>query len=59
MKLEQWEKNSVGSVGRAVASDEEGPRFESNHWQNLIVTIFTLLTVEKKKRKKRPGMTHF
>ena len=25
-----------GSVGRAVDSDTQGPRFESSHWQKFI-----------------------
>ena len=27
---------NCGSVGRAVASDTRGPRFESSHWQKFI-----------------------
>ena len=27
--------SGCGSVGRAVASDTRGPRFESSHWLNL------------------------
>ena len=27
------------SVGRAVASDTRGPRFESSHWQNFIYIL--------------------
>ena len=27
--------SGCGSVGRAVASDTRGPKFESSHWQNL------------------------
>ena len=43
-----------GSVGRAVASDSRGPRFESCHRQN-----FTVNSIEKTKiKKKRPGMAH-
>ena len=30
-----------GSVGRAVASDTRGPQFESSHWQDFIMNIFT------------------
>ena len=28
--------SGCGSVGRAVASDARGPRFESSHWQKFI-----------------------
>ena len=28
--------SGCGSVGRAVASDTRGPRFESSHWQKII-----------------------
>ena len=28
--------SGCGSVGRAVASDTSGQRFESSHWQNII-----------------------
>ena len=28
-----------GTVGRAVACDTRGPRFESSHWQNLYCTL--------------------
>ena len=39
----QW----CGSVGRAVASNTRGPRFESSHWQKLIYILnnFLLSTV--------------
>ena len=39
----------VGSVGRAVASDSRGPRFESRQWQNLSET-FLLSTVLKRRK---------
>ena len=36
--------NDCGSVGRGVASDTRGPRFESSHWQTLpILPIFCQL----------------
>ena len=28
--------SGCGSVGRAVASDYRGPRFESKHWQHFM-----------------------
>ena len=38
------EGSGCGSVGRAVASDTRGPRFESSHRQNLL-NICSLSTV--------------
>ena len=38
----QW---LCGSVGRAVASDTRGPRFESSHRQKFILNICFLSTV--------------
>ena len=32
-----------GSVGRAVASNSRGPRFESSHWQKFILNIYCQL----------------
>ena len=43
------------SVGRAVASDTRGPRFESSHGQNFIHE-FIINCIEK--TKIRPGMAH-
>ena len=39
--------SGCGSVGRAVASDTRGPRFESSHWQKFIyiMNICLLSTV--------------
>ena len=31
--------SGCGSVGRAVAFDTRGPRFESSHWQKFIYTL--------------------
>ena len=42
----QW---LCGSVGRAIASDTRGPRFDSSHWQNLL--NICLLSTELKRRK--------
>ena len=52
------------SVGRAVASDTRGPRFESSHRQKIIFLYYTFvyrqLCIENTKiKKKRPGMAHF
>ena len=33
---------SGGSVGRAVASDTRGPRFESSNRRNFIMNMFTV-----------------
>ena len=56
--------SGCGSVGRAVASDTRGPRFESNHRQKFINIEQLLYTVNcvlkrRKIKKKRPGMAHF
>ena len=51
-----------GSVGRAVASDVRGPRFESSHRQTFLsdIYLFTINYIEKtkNKEKKRPRMAH-
>ena len=41
--------SGCGSVGRAVASDTRGPRFESSHRQNLL-NICLLSTVLKRRK---------
>ena len=52
--------SGCGSVGRAVAFDTRGPRFDSSHWQNFIEHLFIINCIEKMKiNKKRPGMAHF
>ena len=54
--------SGCGSVGRVVASDAKGPRFESSHRQTLIsdIYLYTVNYIEKTKiKKKRPGMAHF
>ena len=51
-KLTQKEGSGCGSVGRAVASDTRDLRFETSHWQDFIMNIFTV-TVEKTKIKKK------
>ena len=53
--------SGCGSVGRAVASNTRGPRFESSHWQKFIYIehLFTVNCIEKTKiKEKRPGMAH-
>ena len=50
--------SGCGSVGRGVASDTRGPRFESSHGETYIQTIF--YSFEKTKTKKKsPGMAYF
>ena len=52
--------SGCGSVGKTVASDTRGLRFESSHRQNLYWTLFTDNCIEKTKiKKKRPWMAHF
>ena len=45
-----------GSVGRAVASDNSCPQFESSHREIFIKNIFTLYC--QKDKKKETGMAH-
>jgi len=52
--------SGCGSVGRAVAFDTRGPRFDSSHWQNFIehlfVSLFIVSCIEKTKiNKKKAG----
>ena len=42
-----------GSVGRVVASDTGGPRFESRHQQNLYRILFPVNFIEETKIKKK------
>ena len=60
-KKESFMGSGCGAVGREVASDTRGPRFESSHRQKFIyIFVFCQLCIEKtKERKKRPGMAHF
>ena len=53
--------SGCSSVGRAVASDTRGLRFESSHQQTFLYwTLFTVNCLEKTKiKKKRTGMAHF
>ena len=46
--------SGCGSFGRAVASDNRGPRFESSHQRNFI-HLFTINCIEKTKIKKSAG----
>ena len=52
--------SGCGSVGRAVAFNTRGPRFDSSHWPNFIEHLFIINCFEKTKiNKKWPGMAHF
>ena len=52
--------SGCGSVGRAVASNTRGLRFESGHWQTYMEHLFTVNCNETTKiKKKRPGIAHF
>ena len=46
------------SVGRAVASDSRGPRFESSHGQHFLLNIYCQLYWKDKNKEKRPGIAH-
>ena len=49
--------SGCGSVGRAVASDGRGPRFESSHRQNDIEQCLLSTVLKRQKiNKKRPGI---
>ena len=47
------------SVGRTVASDFRGPRFESSYRRNLYLMLIVNCIEKKKITKKRPRMAHF
>ena len=48
--------SGYGSVGRAVTSDSWGPRFESSHWQKIVMITYC---IEKTKiKEKRQRMVH-
>ena len=56
--------SGCSSVGKAVASDTRGLRFESSYRQKLIYFYWTFVYYElcigkTKIKKKRPGMAHF
>ena len=53
--------SDCGSVGRAAASNNRCPRFESSHWRTFIQKIYLLSTVLKRRKqiKRDPGMAHF
>ena len=47
------------SVGRAVASNSRGPRFESSQWQHFILNIYCQLYWKDENKEKRPWMATF
>ena len=50
----QWMGSGYGSVGRAVDSDTQGPRFESSHWQIFKPEhLFTVHCIGKTKIKEK------
>ena len=51
-KTNYHQGSGCGAVGRAVASDTRGPRFESSHRRNFI-HVFTINCIEKTKIKKK------
>ena len=48
--------SDCGSVGRVVTSETRGLTFESCHWQNFTMNIFTLNCWKDKQKKQRPWM---
>ena len=47
--------SGCGSVGRAVASDSKGPRFDSNHRQHFKLNIYCQLYRKDKNKQKEAG----
>ena len=47
IKIIQTWGSGCGTVGRAVASDTRGPRFESCHRQNLVESYKRIIGAEK------------
>ena len=43
------------SVGRVVASNSRGPRFESSHWQKFILNIYCQLYWKDENKEKEAG----
>ena len=48
-----------GSVGRAVASNSRGPRFESSNRQKITLNIYCQLYWKDENKEKESGMAHF
>ena len=53
--LKERQGSGCGSVGRAVAFDTRGPRFESSHWQKFINIehLYTVNCVLKRRNKNK------
>ena len=51
--------SGCGSVGRGVASDTRGPRFESSHWQIFIyilnICLVSTVFLKDKNKEKEAG----
>ena len=47
--------SGFGSVGRAIASNSKGPRFESSHQQKFILNIFCQLYWKDENKEKEAG----
>ena len=52
-------RSGCGSVGRAVAFNTRGPRFDSSHRQIYVEHLFVYCIEKTKINKKRPQMAHF
>ena len=50
--LNSW-GSGCGSIGRAVASNTRGPRFESRHRQIFVEHLFTVNCIVLKNKNKR------
>ena len=53
LKIDDAMGSGCGSVGRAVAFDTRGPRFNSSHRQNFIEHLFIINCIEKMKINKK------
>ena len=47
--------SGCGSVGRAVASNSRGPRFESSHREKFILNIYCQLYLKDENKEKEAG----
>ena len=47
--------SGCGSVGRAVASNWRGPRFESSHREKFILNIYCQLYLKDENKEKEAG----
>ena len=51
--------SGCGSVGRAVAFDSRGPRYESSHWQKFLLNVFCQLYWKDENKEKEAGIGPF